>query len=159
MKRYSEICIDRRNEIYQKGWIEEKYEGNMLVSQLSKEGSALLENNKVDISGRINYERLVQDFFMRVKYIEDTLMPKMVEIESKLEFYEKKFKIKQHGLAIIITAIFIFIFGIIVPLFLQTWQKTPHIRFIEIILLVSTMSPYIIGLFYLLKKISGLRIM
>ncbi len=158
MKRYEKICIDTKNEIDQKGWIEEKQEGGTIVSQLSTEGSKLLKNNKVDISGRIDYELLVQDFFMRVKYIEDTLMPKMVEVESKLEFYEKKFQIKNHGLTIIITAIFIFIFGIIVPLFLQTWQKTPHIRSIEIILLISTMLPYIIGLFYLLKKVSGLKI-
>ena len=104
-----------------------------------------------------NYNRtkVIQEFFSKLLFIQNTMIPLVSETVHSLKYNEQKFKIKAHSEWIILLAIFLVIFGIIIPMFLISCEKVT--RLTEYSLLGFTMLPYIVGLFYLLKIVGNLK--
>ncbi len=121
-------------------------------TKLVSEYDAISATKNPNQSIRFNFSSFVADFFTQVQLLETQIIPQLNEKSYKLNFHEKKFKIKTHLTSVFLFAITMLILGIFLPLFVHLYVKHPYIKIIELGLLVISILPYLCILLYYLKK-------
>ena len=108
---------------------------------------------------KIDFIQLVKDFFQRVDYIEKNIITLLKDYSYKFDLYQKKFNIKHIVTSALSLSLFILIFGIFLPLFIEIYNTNhQHVKKFEIGLLVLTMLPYLFIILYYLKRILEMKI-
>ncbi len=132
-----------------------------IMEKTNKNGEKSEEDNEIAMLNQYKFEvdfnGIVIDFFNRVKFIEENIVPTLKDSSYKLDFYENKFKIKTHLLTAFIVTISILVLGIFLPLVIHLWSKPPYIKGIELGLLTISLLPYLCLLLYYLMKTLQLK--
>ncbi len=106
---------------------------------------------------KIDFKFIVEDFFKRVNTIEIDYIPQIKETSNKLDFYLSKFNIKKYLTITFISSFIILIIGVFLPLFIRLYSNHPHLKEIELGLLLFTTLFYCSIVLYFLKKALELK--
>jgi len=156
MNQYRSIDIQRQKDMHEKTLQQ--------TLKSSKEQGIDVPDEEIErirrefhVIHNIDYGFILRDFFSKVVHIEQQLIPKAKENLRTLTTYGKDFKLKKRTLIVLSFAVFIFVFGIIIPMLLSAYAKPPTIKSLELWLFITTMLPYLAGLFYLISVVSSLN--
>ncbi|NIW00178.1 hypothetical protein GWN26_14070 [Candidatus Saccharibacteria bacterium] len=128
------------------------------ITKLISEYDKIFAKKHTTQTFRLNFSRSVEDFFSQVQFIETKIIPELSEKSYKLNFYEKRFRIKTHLVSAFILAITMLIVGVFLPLFIHLYIQHPQIKQIELVFLIITVLPYLCILLYYLKKTLELKL-
>src|SRR5262249_15650310 len=65
------------------------------------------------------FDRMTMEFFERVNFIQQNMIPQIRDLSYKLDFFQKQLGIKKHSTIVIIYIITLLIFGVATPLFVH----------------------------------------
>lgn len=103
-----------------------------------------------------NFAKPVNEFYNKIIFIQENILPQIAENYSKLTLYQNIFKVKSYLSTSLIISIALLFLGVALPLFISIFYKPPFMKTIELLLLL-TLVPYFIGLFILLAKVLEIR--
>ena len=101
----------------------------------------------------VDSEQMAKGFFQRVDIIQQYAIPRIEDASHKVRFYEGKFRIKRFTIMVLILTLFVTVFGVFLPLFMQLYFKPPLIEVVQLVLLIITMLPYLVLVLYGLAKV------
>lgn len=106
-----------------------------------------------------NY-RHVEAFFIKVDFIQKNLVPEIRECRTLLNMYKNEFKLRSRSRVLLLIALFVFILGIVLPVFGGVFftEKIKYRMQIEVTASILTLLPYIVGLVYLVIVVSRLHL-
>ena len=150
MSQYSTLKIKHQQDRIIQQYINQRKDTGIPVTQIE------IDNiRRYYHIPRIDYNSTLQEFFTKIKQIQEDIIPKIKENKVVIKTNENQYKIKSMSLWILAVTGLIFIFGIIVPIIINSYISPP--RTVELTILMLTMLPYLCGLYLLMRKICGLE--
>jgi hypothetical protein len=128
----------------------------------NKENKSIKREAKINVNlinhiYDIEFEKIISDFFEKVIFIEDTIIPQIKDLSFKMNVFEKQFNIKQYSIIILIFSFFMLIVGIFLPLYIYLYWKPPYIKSVELTLLIIYVISYAVPILIFLKKAVGMK--
>jgi len=104
----------------------------------------------------IDFSQVILRFFSRIEYFEKEIVPKAQKQVNTISRHQEYFKLKTRAKIALRCAILIFVFGIIYPMLISADIVLPLIKRTDVVLLVITAAPYLLGLLYLIRVVARL---
>jgi hypothetical protein len=118
----------------------------------SPDYSADLSLQKADLGFFTGPTQMVADFYNRLEFIQTNVVPKIEDNAFKLSFYQERFKTKTRLVQMLVTAIMVFFAGILLPLVLHLLKISDI--YVQLVVLLTTLVPYLLLLSFLLWAVA-----
>jgi len=165
MKQYGPIDIQRRKNPHEESFeesLEQMKEKGIdvpveLIPRIRRQAEAIQRARETHTLHDHDYGFDLRNVFDKIARVKAQLLPTAQESVETLTKYETKFKLKKRAMWVLSWAVFILVVGITLPMVMNAYAKPPRIKSLELWIFGLTMLPYLIGLIYLIRVVSGLN--